>query len=102
MTKKPNPRRKWFLIVPVALLIVLPGCQSLGFYGQAIKGQCNIYFSQRPIKAALADPKVASEVKEKLGLVMELRQFAENKLSLKPNGHYVKYADLNQIGRASC
>lgn len=68
----------------------------MGFYSQAIKGQCNIYFSQRPIKTALADAKVSSEVKEKLGLVLELRRFAENELSLKPNGHYVKYADLNR------
>jgi predicted aminopeptidase len=96
MTKKSKPRRKWFLIVSVALLIVLPGCQSLGFYSQAIKGQCSIYFSQRPIKSLMADSHTSGEVKEKLGLVLQLREFAEKELSLKANGHYLKYADLNR------
>jgi len=96
MTKRPKPRRKWFLAIPVALLIVLPGCQSLSFYSQAIKGQCNIYLSQRPIKATLADPKVPGEVKEKLGLILELREFAEKELNLEANGHYLKYADLHR------
>lgn len=96
MTRKPRPRKKWFLIVPLLFLVALPGCQSLGFYSQAIKGQCNIYFSQRPIKKAMADPRLAGEVKEKLGLVLELRAFAEQELSLKANGHYLKYADLHR------
>jgi predicted aminopeptidase len=96
MTKSPKPRRKWFLMAPVALLIVLPGCQSLGFYSQAIKGQCSIYFSQRSIKEVIADSTVRVEVKEKLGLILQLREFAERELSLKPNGHYLRYADLNR------
>jgi predicted aminopeptidase len=96
MTLKSKRRKKWFLVLPVALLIVLPGCQSFGFYGQAIKGQCQIYFRQRPIKTALADANVSSETKEKLGLVLQLREFAEKELSLKANGHYLKYADLNR------
>jgi predicted aminopeptidase len=96
MTRKLTRRKKWFLALPLALLIVLPGCQSLGFYGQAIKGQCNIYFNQRPIEVALNDPKLSSAVKDKLKLVLDLRQFAEKELSLEPNGHYLKYADLNR------
>lgn len=96
MTLKSKRRKRWFLFLPVALLIVLPGCQSLGFYGQAIKGQCQIYFRERPIKTALADPAVSTETKEKLGLILELRKFAENELGLKANGHYLKYVDLNR------
>lgn len=96
MTRKSRPRKKWFLLLPLVLVVALPGCQSLGFYGQAIKGQCHIYFNQRPIKKAIADPQVAGEVKEKLGLVLQLRQFAEHELHLKPNGHYLKYADLHR------
>jgi predicted aminopeptidase len=96
MTLKSKRRKKWFLLLPVALLIVLPGCQSFGFYGQAIKGQCHIYFSERPIKTVLADTSVSAETKEKLGLILELRKFAENELGLKANGHYLKYADLHR------
>ena len=89
-------RKKWFWLLPIFVLIALPGCQSIGYYSQAIKGQCGIYFGQRPIKAMLADPQVSTNLKEKLGLVLQLREFAERELKLKANGHYLKYADLNR------
>lgn len=96
MTPTSRRRKKWFWLLPVFVLIALPGCQSLGYYGQAIKGQCSIYFGQRPIKAILADPKASADLKEKLGLVLQLRDYAERELKLKPNGHYLKYADLHR------
>ena len=96
MSPAPRRRKKLFWLLPVFVLIALPGCQSLGYYGQAIKGQCGIYFTQRPIKAMLADTNVSAEVKEKLSLVLQLREYAEKELKLKPNGHYLKYADLHR------
>ncbi|HKQ40473.1 MAG TPA: aminopeptidase [Verrucomicrobiae bacterium] len=83
-------------MLPVFVLIALPGCQSLGYYSQAIKGQCDIYFGQRAIKGMLVDPQVPADLKEKLGLVLQVRDYAERELKLKPNGHYLKYADLHR------
>ncbi len=96
MTPTSRRRRKWFWALPVFVLIALPGCQSIGYYGQAIKGQCGIYFGQRSIEAMLADPNTSANLKEKLGLVLQLREFAERELKLKANGHYLNYADLNR------
>jgi predicted aminopeptidase len=96
MAQTSRRRKKWFWLLPVFVLIALPGCQSLGYYSQAVKGQCDIYFGQRPIKEMLADPKVPTDVKEKLRLVLHLREYAERELKLKPNGHYLKYADLHR------
>lgn len=96
MTPTSRRRKKWFWLLPVFVLIALPGCQSIGYYSQAIKGQCSIYFGQRPIREMLADPRVPTHLKEKLGLVLQLREFAERELKLKANGHYLKYADLNR------
>ncbi len=83
-------------ILSLILLTSLTGCQSLRFYKQAIQGQCKIYWSQRPIAKVLKDEQTADPVKEKLGLVLALRTFAQDKLLLPPGGHYLKYADLER------
>ena len=96
MTSTSRRRKKWFWLLPVFVLIALPGCQSIGYYSQAIKGQCGIYLGQRPIKSILADTNVPTELKEKLGLVLQLREYAERELKLKANGHYLKYSDVHR------
>ena len=90
MTLKSKRRKRWFLFLPVALLIVLPGCQSLGFYGQAIKGQCQIYFRERPIKTALADPAVSTETKEKLA--MQIKGTPDVGMEIQPAGRAIQVA----------
>lgn len=91
-------KRRWLVtgILSLILLASLTGCQSLRFYKQAIQGQCKIYFAQRPIPKVLKDGQTPDPLKEKLGLVLALRTFAENELGLPPDGHYLKYADLER------
>lgn len=97
MTKR-KKRVRWVIAIGAAVLLVigLTGCQSLSFYKQAIQGQVEICWNQRPIKKVLADPSAPEAVKEKLGLVLELRKFADRELHLPPDGHYLKYADLHR------
>src|SRR5436309_5913362 len=89
-------RTRWILGIALAALLVIgvTGCQSIVFYKQAIQGQTQILWNQRPIEKVLADPATPASVKEKLGLVLELRKFADRELHLPPDGHYLKYADL--------
>ena len=72
------------------------GCQSVGYYAQAIRGQCQILHRQRPIDAVLSDTNAPESLKEKLRLVLDIRTFAEHELHLPANGHYRKYADLKR------
>ena len=96
--KAPGRRRKWLVggILAAILLVGLTGCQSLGYYKQAIQGQCRIYWAQHSIEKVVKDPRTPEALKEKLGLVLELRKFADRELHLPPNGHYLKYADLQR------
>ena len=93
-------KRKWRWLagsaVALALLVGLTGCQSVQFYKQAIQGQCKIYWAQRPIAKVLKDQQASEPLKEKLGLILALRNFAQNELHLPPNGHYLNYADLER------
>lgn len=74
----------------------LSGCQSIGYYNQAIQGQCRILARRRPISKLLADPQVSATLKEKLRLVLQLRAFAEQDLKLPVNAHYLRYVDLHR------
>jgi len=80
----------------VGLLPLLAGCRTVGYYAQAIHGQCQILHRQQPIQDLLADSKTSSELKERLKLVLRIRQFAEEELRLPANGHYRHYADLGR------
>jgi len=93
-------RQRWTqgagLLAGVLLLLGLTGCHQLGYYRQAIHGQCQIVHRQRPIADLLADPDTPAPLQEKLTLVLRIREFAERELKLRCNGHYLKYADLGR------
>ena len=93
-----SKRRRWWIGGSLSLVLIgsLTGCQSLSFYKQAIQGQCQIYWSQRPIAKVLKDEETPENIKEKLGLILALRTYAQHELELEPNGHYLKYADLQR------
>jgi len=80
----------------VVLLPLLAGCGTVGYYAQAVHGQCQMLHRKQPIQDLLADPKTPPRLKERLKLVLSIRQFAENELRLPANGHYRHYADLGR------
>jgi len=100
MTQSPKPARRLrnWLLAPALLLAVLAmsGCQTLSYYGQAIKGQYQIVAHQQKIEKLLADPQTPAPLKAKLQLVQGLRAFAAKDLQLPVDGHYEKYADVHR------
>lgn len=80
------------------LLVILAtcGCQSVSYYTQAVRGQYQLWKRQQPIKTLLAAEDTPPALKERLALVLQIRQFAETELKLPANGHYLKYADLQR------
>ncbi len=92
-----NRRRKWFLVIALALVVVaVCGCQSLGFYKQAIRGQYELLVHQQSIQELLLAPQTPAPLRQKLQLVQELRAFAQEKLKLPVDRHYLKYVDLHR------
>jgi predicted aminopeptidase len=88
---------RWLCVLGLpAVLAGAAGCGSLGFYGQAIKGQYQIVAHRKSIEKVIADPQTPARLRGQLGLVRRLRGFAEKELNLPVNGHYRKYADLHR------
>ncbi len=89
--------RKWALLFLFAFsFLLVSGCQTVSYYKQAVKGQCQILANRRPISEVLADPQAPEKLKHKLRLVLEIREFARKDLNLPVKGHYQKYADLHR------
>src|SRR5882672_4612124 len=95
--KNGHRRRKWLLVLALLLAVLaVSGCETLGFYTQAIKGQYQMIAHQRPVEKVLADPRTPPRLKEQLQLLQNLLAFAGKDLKLVVDGQYRKYADLHR------
>jgi predicted aminopeptidase len=76
--------------------IGLTGCETPGYYCQAVRGHCELTLRQRSIPRLLAAADTPAPLKEKLAAVLRMREFAGRELKLPCNGHYQRYADLER------
>ncbi|MBI5186747.1 MAG: aminopeptidase [Nitrospinae bacterium] len=72
------------------------GCQSVRYYGQAIRGQADILRKRTSIEKLIADQGVPEKLKARLRLVLEIRRFAEKELQLPAGGHYLTYVGIDR------
>ena len=78
------------------LALLTTGCNTVGFYKQAVAGQYEIISRQQKISELLVRTNTPADLRGKLELVLRLREFAEHELHLRTDGHYAKYADLGR------
>ena len=72
--------------------LVLSGCETLAYYGQAAGGQLALMGRTRPVQEVEADPAL----RERLRLALEIREFASRELGLPDSGAFRSYADLGR------
>jgi predicted aminopeptidase len=80
----------------VVVAVALCGCQTLGFYAQAIKGEYQLLAHEKPIPKLLAAPQTPPRLKERLQLIEALRAFAASALKLPVDNQYSKYVDVHR------
>ncbi len=80
----------------LALVSGLCGCTNIGYYYQAAEGQMQIWNRSRPIAQVIEDARTPPQLRERLSLVLRMRDFASVELALPDNGSYRKYADLER------
>jgi len=84
------------LIGIACIAVLLSGCNSLSYYGQAISGHMDLVSRERPIDDMLKDKATTDALKHKLQLALDARAFASNQIGLPDNGSYKSYADLGR------
>ncbi len=78
------------------VLLLLSGCNSLSYYGQAIKGHLDLLAREQPIEELLSNEQTDAELKNKLRIALEVRAFASSTIQLPENDSYKYYADLER------
>lgn len=82
-------------LVGACLLLFLCGC-SPGYYIRAAYEEGRILWRRTPITTVLAEDGVTPEVRRKLEMVLELRDFAATDLRLNAGGSYASYSQVDR------
>jgi predicted aminopeptidase len=82
-------------------LVVVAGCQSLGYYAQAAGGQLEVLRERRPVQRVLAElarepGEHAARLSAQLTDSQAVLEFAERDLGLTVGNRYRSYADLHR------
>lgn len=72
------------------------GCRTAGYYRQAARGHFRILADRQPIDERIKTSNLKPDVSRKLGLILELREFARSELGLEPGKHYLDYVELDR------
>ncbi len=83
-------------LVAATLCVFTYGCADIGYYLQSMHGQLRIVNKQREISKILTDPTTDPSLRERLQLVLQIRDFASRELALPNNASYRSYADLQR------
>jgi predicted aminopeptidase len=77
-------------------VLLLSGCESIRYYGQAIEGQLSLWWQRESIETLLSDPTIDEVLQRRLTLAQEIRTFASHELGLPDNNSYRYYTDLHR------
>jgi predicted aminopeptidase len=80
----------------VSLALLSGGCGNVGYYLQSAGGQFEILRLARPVPEVMADSATAPELRVRLRVAQEAREFASRDLGLPDNRSYRSYADLGR------
>lgn len=77
-------------------LFALSGCNTIGYYFQAIDGQLDVMRRAMTFEEAIAKSGGSETLRIQLARVSTMREFASRNLALPDNGSYRRYADLGR------
>ncbi len=77
----------------LALALLAAGMLSGCYLARQAQGQLRILTHMRRIEDVLADPAVPHAVKEKLRLVLEVKEYGEREMGLAPSDNYTRFYD---------
>lgn len=95
MTAKSNFILSWSsLPFLLAVLLLLSGCQSIGYYSQAIGGHLSLMMKREDIQELIQDPKTSDALRTRLRLSQQVLAFARDQLDLPDNGSYRSFVKV--------
>ena len=83
---------RWLISIP--LLLLTSGCADLGYYWHNASGHLGVMNDREDIATLIEDEQTDDQLRERLVLVQEIRQFSIDRLDLPDNGSYSSYVQL--------
>lgn len=77
-------------------IVLMSGCNTVGYYGQLAKGQWDILCKREPIAAIVTDPSRPPDLRRRLETARQARNFAVVRLHLPNNRSYRLYSDTGR------
>lgn len=90
-------RRLWAAWLGLVAL-VQSGCFSARYIGQQALGQLALLRSRRMVSDVILDPSTEPEVRARLRLAMQARQFGIDELGLRGDGEFTRYVEPLEPG----
>ncbi|MEX2962428.1 aminopeptidase [Microbulbifer sp. TYP-18] len=84
------------LVVIALVSILTQGCETAGYYSQAVAGQLRILAAREPIDRVLAAPDTDEQLERQLRLVKSIRTYARDQLHLPVGRAYATYVQLDR------
>lgn len=84
---------RWLVLTACLLM---NGCSTLGYYTHLAAGEWSLLRARRPLAAVIADPATSPELRARLQLAAQAREFASAVLQLPRNKSYTSYADIGR------
>ena len=69
---------------------------DVGYYVHLVKGQARLIWNQEPIERVLKRSDLPAKTRERLELIQEVREFAEEEIGLTQSKNYTTYSDIGQ------
>lgn len=78
------------------LVTMLNGCSTIDYYSQAVGGHLSLMMSGDPVEEVVSDNTTTVELREKLGLAQQVREFATQRLALPVGDAFSDYVRLDR------
>jgi predicted aminopeptidase len=83
-------------LLAVGVLCLGGGCSDLSYYRQSVGGHLDLMSRAKPVDDWLADGATPAQLKQRLALAKQMREFSVQVLKLPDNPSYRAYADLQR------
>ncbi len=90
------PRHCRRIALALIAAALVSGCDTLGYYAQAVGGQFRLLAGARPVGEWLGDSATPAPLRAKLETALAIREYASRELALPDNASYRRYADLGR------
>jgi predicted aminopeptidase len=82
-------------LLALGFAIPLAGCETLGYYAQAVNGHFALMAKAQPVAELRAAPDTSAARRERLALATSIRAFASRELRLPDNGTFRSFAEVD-------